>query len=105
MMKKLLTLSALACACGAASAQSESSVTLYGSVDAGISRVSGAKGGTDTKLVSGVMDGSRWGLRGNEEIGNGFRGIFTLESRLEVNNGTISNRPASTAPTGVTRPT
>jgi predicted porin len=41
------------------------------------------------------MDGSRWGLRGNEEIGNGFRGIFTLESRLELNNGSLSNRPPS----------
>jgi predicted porin len=95
MIKNILTLSALACACSATLAQSESSVTLYGSVDAGLSRVSGLKGGTDNKLVSGIMDGSRWGLRGNEEIGNGFRGIFTLESRLELNNGTLSNRPAS----------
>jgi predicted porin len=95
MIKNILTLSTLACACSLALAQSESSVNLYGSVDAGVSRVTGLKGGTDNKVVSGIMDGSRWGLRGNEVIGNGFRGIFTLESRLEVNNGTLSNRPAS----------
>ena len=95
MIKTVLTLSTVACACGTALAQDASSVTLYGSVDAGVSRVSGQKGGTDTRLVSGIMDGSRWGLRGNEEIGNGFRGIFTLENRLELNNGSGSNRPAS----------
>jgi general bacterial porin, GBP family len=95
MIKNILSLSTLACACSLAVAQSESSVNLYGSVDAGVSRVTGLKGGTDNKVVSGIMDGSRWGLRGNEVIGNGFRGIFTLESRLEVNNGTMSNRPAS----------
>jgi predicted porin len=95
MNKYILTLSTLACACGVAMAQSESSVTLYGSVDAGVSRVSGLKQGTDNQVVSGIMDGSRWGLRGNEEIGNGFRGIFTLESRLELNNGSLSNRAAS----------
>ena len=70
MIKNVLTLSALACACATAFAQSGSSVTLYGVADAGFSRVTGLKGGTDNKLVSGIMDGSRWGLRGNEEIGS-----------------------------------
>ncbi len=93
--KNMLVLSALACACIEASAQSESSVTLYGIADAGVSRVTGLTGGTNNQVVSGIMDGSRWGLRGNEEIGNGFRGIFTLENRLELNNGTGSNRPPS----------
>jgi predicted porin len=95
MIKSVLTLSTLACACSIATAQSESSVTLYGVADAGVSRVTGLKQGSDTQVVSGIMDGSRWGLRGNEEIGNGFRGIFTLESRLELNNGSGSNRAAS----------
>ena len=95
MIKSVLTLSTLACACSIATAQSESSVTLYGVADAGVSRVTGLKQGSDTQVVSGIMDGSRWGLRGNEEIGNGFRGIFTLESRLELNNGSLSNRPPS----------
>jgi len=95
MIKKILTLSALACACNAALAQSESSVTLYGIADGGVTRISGLKGGTNTQVASGIMEGSRWGLRGNEEIGGGFRGIFTLESRLELNNGSLTNRPPS----------
>ena len=95
MITKILTLSALAAACGAACAQNASSVTLYGIADAGVSRVSGLKQGTDTKLASGIMEGSRFGLRGNEDIGGGYRAVFTMESRLELNSGSLSNRAAS----------
>ncbi|MGY0196341.1 porin [Leptothrix sp. BB-4] len=96
MSKKILALTALAGACGAASAQTPatSSVELYGVVDAGLNYVSGIKSG-NTRLVSGVMDGSRLGVRGNEDIGGGWRTLFVLESRLEANNGTVSNRPQS----------
>ena len=94
-MKKILTLAALAGSTLTAFAQSGSTVNLYGIVDAGVSRVSGLKSGRDIQMVSGIMDGSRWGLRGNEDIGNGYRAIFTLENRLELNNGTGSNRPPS----------
>ena len=71
------------------------SVTLYGIVDAGVSRVSGLRQGTDTALVSGIMEGSRFGLRGNEDLGGGYRAIFTLENRTELNTGAVSNRPPS----------
>jgi predicted porin len=94
-MKRAFALSLLALAAGAASAQSTSSVTLYGIVDAGVQRVSGYKNGTDTALVSGIMEGSRFGLRGNEDIGGGWRALFTLENRTELNNGTLGSRPPS----------
>ena len=96
-MKRVLVPSLIAVACGTALAQSGSSVTLYGIVDAGIQRVTGYSGGTDTKLVSGIMDGSRFGLRGNEDIGGGYRALFVLENRTELNNGTLGNRPPSGA--------
>ena len=38
---------------------------------------------TDTSVVSGIMDGSRFGLRGSEDLGGGYRAIFTLENRTE----------------------
>jgi predicted porin len=95
-MKNLLALTALATACGAVSAQvSGSSVTLYGLVDVGVNRVSGLEGGSDTRLASGIMEGSRLGVRGNEDMGGGYRAIFTLESRLEADTGDIFNRPPS----------
>lgn len=96
MMKTTFALSALALASSAALAQSTpTSVTLYGIVDAGVVHNSGVT--NKTQLVSGIMEGSRFGLRGNEDIGGGFRAIFTLENRTELNNGTLGNRPPSGA--------
>jgi predicted porin len=91
MKKTIFALSALAMATSAAVAQS--SVTLYGIVDAGIVHNTGVS--NKNQLVSGIMEGSRFGLRGNEDIGGGFRAIFTLENRTELNNGTLGNRPQS----------
>jgi len=91
---RLAVASALLCA-GLAQAQSGPGVTLYGLVDAGITSVSGLTGGTVTQLASGIMEGSRWGLKGNEDLGDGYKAIFTLESRVEADTGTSSNRPIS----------
>ncbi len=79
--------------CGAAQAQS--TVTIYGLVDAGVTRVSGLRAGTVTQVASGIMEGSRWGLRGNEDLGGGYRAIFTLENRFEADTGSVTNRPIS----------
>jgi predicted porin len=96
-MKKAFTLTMLAAVSGACLAQSAvpNSVTLYGIVDVGVQRVSGYAGGTNNSVVSGIMDGSRIGLRGNEDLGGGWRVLFTLENRTEANNGTLGNRPPS----------
>ena len=92
-MKKLFILSLLASAATASLAQN--SVTIYGIVDLGATRVSGLKGGSISQLSSGIMDGSRLGVRGNEDLGGGYRALFTLESRLEADTGLLSNRPPS----------
>lgn len=96
-MKRALVLTLVAAASGACLAQTAvpNSVTLYGIVDVGVQRVTGYRNGTDTALVSGIMEGSRFGLRGGEDLGGGWRALFTMEHRAEANNGTISNRPAS----------
>ena len=93
MKSRLLLMICLAAAASASVAQSK--VELYGIVDAGVTRVSGLKGGGVTQLASGVMEGSRIGLRGQEDLGDGYRAIFTMENRLEVDTGGISNRPPS----------
>lgn len=95
-VRGVATAVALCCA-GLANAQvsGPSTVSLYGLVDAGVTRVSGLKGGSITQLASGVMEGSRWGLKGNEDLGGGYRAIFTLESRVEVDTGSNANRPIS----------
>lgn len=83
------------CCAGAAHAQMSPGVTLYGLADAGITSVSGLKGGTVTQLASGIMEGSRWGIKGTEDLGSGYKAIFTLEARVELDTGASSNRPIS----------
>ena len=93
MKSRLLVMTCLAATATAGWAQSK--VELYGIVDAGVTQVSGLKGGSITQLASGVMEGSRFGVRGQEDLGDGYRAIFTLENRFEVDTGGISNRPPS----------
>ncbi len=99
MKKSLIALAAFGAFAGAA--QAESSVTLYGLLDTGVNYVTNAKSfaGVDAggkpvftsghayELASGIMQGSRWGLRGVEDLGNGLKAIFTLESGFDVNTG------------------
>jgi predicted porin len=77
---------------GAASAQS--SITLYGIVDAGIEYVNHASpDGGATRLVSGAKNTSRWGLRGVEELGGGLKAVFQLESGINIVDGRLDDGP------------
>lgn len=71
---------------GAVSAQS--SVTLYGIVDAAVERAANGSGVSATRLVSGQGSASRIGFRGTEDLGGGLRAIFNLEAAMNVDNGT-----------------
>jgi predicted porin len=71
-------------------AQAQSSVTLYGIVDDGPSYTSNAGGHAGWQMVSGSAQGSRWGLKGIEDLGGGLATIFRLENGFNVNNGTLS---------------
>lgn len=93
-IKSIALASALCCA-GAAHAQTGEGVTLYGLADVGITSTSGLKAGTVTQVASGIMEGSRWGLKGTEDLGGGYKAIFTLEARVELDTGASSNRPIS----------
>lgn len=90
MNKKVLTAATLAVFASAAHAQS--SVTLYGLIDAGISYVNNSKSGTSHdklfKYDDGVAQGSRWGLRGTEDLGGGLKALFVLENGFNSGNGT-----------------
>jgi predicted porin len=92
--KSLLAIAALAAfAASAAPAQAQSSVTLYGLIDAGISYANHSTAGTGSSKIfkydDGVSQGSRWGLRGAEDLGGGLKAIFTLESGFNSGNGTL----------------
>jgi predicted porin len=63
-------------------------------IDAGISYVNHSKtanGGSGKlfKYDDGVAQGSRWGLRGTEDLGGGLKAIFVLENGFNSGNGAI----------------
>ena len=74
---------------GAACAQTN--VQIYGIMDAGIEHVTnaGAAGADVTKVYSGGSNNSRLGFRGTEDLGNGLKAVFNLESGLLIDNGTF----------------
>ncbi|TDF64934.1 porin [Cupriavidus sp. L7L] len=66
------------------------SVTLYGLVDTGVEYLSHAGpggSGSQYRLSSGNVAGSRWGLRGKEDLGNGLSGLFVLEGGILSDTG------------------
>jgi predicted porin len=87
MKKSLLALAALGAFAGAAHAQS--SVTLYGIIDEGFNINTNYGGSHLYNLSSGVLQGSRWGLRGAEDLGGGLKAVFVLENGFDVNSGKL----------------
>lgn len=85
MKRNAIALAALGLISGMASAQS--SVTLYGVVDMAVERVKGAT--SLTRVTSGQQQGSRWGLRGVEDLGGGLKATFLLESGFNADVGTL----------------
>jgi predicted porin len=105
MKKSLFALAVLGAFAGAAQAQS--SVTLYGNIDASMGYI--GNGGVDPQAtantafnkssntpaagsctlcyIDGSMSTSLWGMRGVEDLGGGMRATFDLQGDLSSNNG------------------
>lgn len=73
----------------AAPAFAQTSVTLYGVIDEGFDYTNNVLGSHNYALQSGLAQGSRWGLKGAEDLGGGLRAIFQLENGFNVNNGRL----------------
>ena len=105
-MRKSVVALALAAAIPAAFAQAPmtgSGVELYGIIDVGFENVDNGSVSVN-RITSGISTGSRWGIRGREDLGGGYAALFTLESRFEVDTGSMQNNgaifycPTSTVP-------
>jgi len=82
-MKKLtLVATAVMGLLSASAAMAQSSVTLYGIVDAAVTHTTKQVGGSRTGIDAGQLATSRWGMRGTEDLGGGFKANFALESTL-----------------------
>ncbi|MEK2606988.1 porin [Burkholderia arboris] len=87
-MKKTIALCA-AVGCVSGTVHAQSSVQLYGILDEGINYVSNASGNHLYSLASGVLNGSRWGLRVKEDLGGGYGVIAVMENGFDVNTGKL----------------
>lgn len=93
MQKKLIAVAVLgACVAGSAFA---ANVDVYGRIDTGLSYVhydeTGLSDAKDTlSLDSGMSSSNRWGLKGSEDLGNGYQVGFVLESGFDADTGAMS---------------
>lgn len=77
-----------------APAHAQSTVTLYGIIDEGVNytsnvQTSAGHGHNLYSVSSGILSGSRWGLRGVEDLGGGMKAVFVLENGFDVTNGKL----------------
>jgi predicted porin len=96
MKKSLFALATVGAFAGAAQAQS--SVTVYGIMDAGYATVTNttAAGGSTNGLQTGGMAASRLGFRGTEDLGGGLRAGFVMETELNTANGQATGLATAT---------
>ncbi|MFT4068307.1 porin [Paraburkholderia sp.] len=87
-----MALAIAAVSCGTSSAHAQSSVTLYGLIDVAVYHQTGVAGGSETMMSEGALQGSRFGLKGAEELGGGWKAIFTLENGFAVYNGKLGQQ-------------
>ncbi|MFX1674318.1 porin [Paraburkholderia sp. A2WS-5] len=93
-MKRLALTSLSFVALGAAGvAHAQTSVTLYGTLDTSITYVNHANGNKNLWALGnssyGNLSGSRWGLKGAEDLGGGLKAIFQLESGFNPSTGAL----------------
>jgi predicted porin len=81
----------------------QTSVVLYGAIDNNIEYVSNlgtqtpsaangfnaGPGGNAFRLTSGALSGSRFGLRGTEDLGGGMKAVFVLENGFGSDDGKL----------------
>ncbi|MXN76051.1 porin [Burkholderia sp. 4701] len=74
----------------ATQADAQSTVTLYGIVDTGVMFIHNSGGhATQIAMASGNLSGSRFGLKGNEDLGGGLKAVFQIENGFNAANGKL----------------
>jgi predicted porin len=88
-MKKTIVALAVMGVCGLAQAQGN--LSLYGIVDVSMRHDTDVQAGRGrTAQVSGMLNTSRWGLRGSEDLGGGLKAHFQVEGGFNPDTGTQS---------------
>ena len=85
MKKSIAALAVAGTLCGWAQAQS--AVNIYGIVDMGYVNERGGAAGSNSKLTSGAQSGTRLGFKGTEDLGDGMKALFVLETSVKTDEG------------------
>jgi predicted porin len=91
------------------SVMAQSTVTIYGIMDAAYVYTTKQVGGSKHAIDGGQLATSRWGIKGSEDLGNGMKANFGLESTIANDTGATGAAfggvvvpPATTAATPTT---
>jgi outer membrane protein OmpU len=76
---------------GSQVALAQSSVTMYGVIDTGISYFSNLGGHSTWRETGGTDVPNRWGLRGSENLGDGLKAVFRLEGGFNSTTGVLQS--------------
>ena len=91
MKKTLAALAVLGAFAGSAMA---ADVTLYGAMDTGFAytnhKVTGSESENKLEMQTGYDTSNRWGLKGSEDLGNGYQVSFKLENGFSGDDGTLN---------------
>jgi predicted porin len=80
----------LATLAAASTAQAQSSVTLYGTLDESITYYNNVGGHSVVQMQSANLESNKWGLKGTEDLGGGLKSVFDLENGFDVNTGALT---------------
>ena len=92
MKKSLVALAVVAAV--PAFAQAQTSIQLTGSVDVAVESLNkhaSSSGKSDLQINDGIWGGSKVGIVGSEELGNGLKAIFNLEYEANADNGRLAD--------------
>lgn len=94
MKKTLIALATLGALTGVAHA--DSNVSIYGVIDASVRSASHQNNDGDrlNSVENGLLQGNRLGFKGQEDLGNGLKAVFQLESGFNINNGSSAQNGA-----------
>ena len=93
MKRTTFSIISLAALTSAGAAHAQSSVTLYGTIDTSLTYVHNAQGDKNLWALgnssAGNLSGTRWGLKGTEDLGAGLKAIFQLENGFDPSTGKL----------------
>jgi outer membrane protein OmpU len=88
VMKKHLV-AAMTIAVLSTASHAQSSVSIYGIIDAGITFIDNQAGKKQYKFADGVNYGNRLGFMGSEDLGGGSQAVFLLENGFSLGTGSL----------------